>query len=604
MPLSLNLKPRSVKLRVRLRKLIFAHEKKLTHRHAQMNKLAIVIPYYKIDFFEETLQSVAAQTDKRFSLYIGNDKSPHDPLPLIQKYFPEGSYRYFNYEENLGGKNLAMQWERILENVTEEWFQILGDDDMISDNFVEEFYRNSEKYQDINFIKCRSYITDSSGGVSYAKSEQVKTGYYSAIDFFIKKIKGEINSSLSEHIFRNSAYIKYRFKKYPLAWHTDDYFLLEIASDRPNFYFQSNVKVFIKETEKSISGSDGNTTEKEKATFQFYNDCLALLKDTATIRQKDFFANFLNTKYFKIRARTVFLTLFSKSEALVRMCGYYSNRFINKAIPYDSLKIRLKKKYLYWNYRQMVKRDTLIRRQRENPLEIPVIIINFNQLFYLRKLVGFLKQRGFINIVIVDNQSSYPPLLAYYETLTGVTVEHMDDNYGHKVFFENEILQKKYGQGYYIITDADILPNENLPIDFVSQLIKQLDLNFINITKVGFALKIDDLPEGYSLREKVIKWEKQFWQNPIDKNIYKNFLDTTFAIYKPQYPQKFYNMAPYLSGIRMAGDFTAVHGGWYFDPENMSDEQKYYSETANTSASWRVTNEGKHGSSEYDKFIT
>ena len=52
-----------------------------------MNQLAIIIPYYKIDFFEETLQSVAAQTNKNFTLYIGNDASPNSPLPLIQKYF-------------------------------------------------------------------------------------------------------------------------------------------------------------------------------------------------------------------------------------------------------------------------------------------------------------------------------------------------------------------------------------------------------------------------------------------------------------------------------------------------------------------------------------
>ena len=88
------------------------------------NKLAIVIPYYKIDFFEEVLKSIASQTDKRFTLYIGNDASPDNPLQLIEKYFPEGNYHYFDYQENLGGKNLAMQWERILENVKEEWFQI------------------------------------------------------------------------------------------------------------------------------------------------------------------------------------------------------------------------------------------------------------------------------------------------------------------------------------------------------------------------------------------------------------------------------------------------------------------------------------------------
>ena len=69
------------------------------------NKLAIVIPYYKIDFFEETLKSIASQSDKHFTLYIGNDASPNDPLPLIKQYFEEEDYHYFDYENNLGGQN-------------------------------------------------------------------------------------------------------------------------------------------------------------------------------------------------------------------------------------------------------------------------------------------------------------------------------------------------------------------------------------------------------------------------------------------------------------------------------------------------------------------
>ena len=41
--------------------------------------LAIVIPYYKLTFFEATLQSLADQTDKRFMVYIGDDASLESP---------------------------------------------------------------------------------------------------------------------------------------------------------------------------------------------------------------------------------------------------------------------------------------------------------------------------------------------------------------------------------------------------------------------------------------------------------------------------------------------------------------------------------------------
>ena len=47
--------------------------------------LAIVIPYYKIAFFEETLKSLANQTNKQFIVYIGDDASKDDPTFLLKK---------------------------------------------------------------------------------------------------------------------------------------------------------------------------------------------------------------------------------------------------------------------------------------------------------------------------------------------------------------------------------------------------------------------------------------------------------------------------------------------------------------------------------------
>ncbi len=48
--------------------------------------LAIVIPYYKLTFLEATLLSLANQTDQRFKVYIGDDASPEDCTPLLEKY--------------------------------------------------------------------------------------------------------------------------------------------------------------------------------------------------------------------------------------------------------------------------------------------------------------------------------------------------------------------------------------------------------------------------------------------------------------------------------------------------------------------------------------
>ena len=56
--------------------------------------LAIVIPYFKLAFFEETLQSLAIQTDKRFKVYIGDDASPENPTSLISRYKGQFEFIY------------------------------------------------------------------------------------------------------------------------------------------------------------------------------------------------------------------------------------------------------------------------------------------------------------------------------------------------------------------------------------------------------------------------------------------------------------------------------------------------------------------------------
>ncbi|KQR95486.1 hypothetical protein ASG01_06480 [Chryseobacterium sp. Leaf180] len=238
------------------------------------NKLAIIIPYYKTDFFEETVKSVSAQTNKNFTLYIGNDASPHDPLPIILKYFKKEEFNYYNYSDNLGGKNLALQWERILENVSEEWFQILGDDDMISENFVEEFYLQLPELtgKNLNILKFRFDWVDENNNL--LKINDYGKKFFFAHEILEKKYRLQMNNSLSENIFRNSVFRKYKFEKIPLAWGSDDLALLKF-SERKQIIFCSNAKVIIRIYHNSISGSSEKGVEKSNA-FNIYREKLIM----------------------------------------------------------------------------------------------------------------------------------------------------------------------------------------------------------------------------------------------------------------------------------------------------------------------------------------
>jgi glycosyltransferase involved in cell wall biosynthesis len=242
-----------------------------------MHKLAIIIPYYKIDHFEDTLKSLAEQRDQRFALYIGNDCSTQDPTALIQQYLSPAQYRYFAYAENLGAENLALQWARILEHVEEPWFQLLGDDDLVSADFVQELNGILDGLADnVNVVKVNSRLCDAAGQTTKQLHGHLKSGFYNAIDLLIQKFKGRLNSSLSEHVFRLSKYKNVGFDNYPLAWHTDDMLIGRMTAGEA-LMFLSGPQVSIRVYEGSTSGASHNLQDKHAATKRFFMDFLKLL---------------------------------------------------------------------------------------------------------------------------------------------------------------------------------------------------------------------------------------------------------------------------------------------------------------------------------------
>jgi hypothetical protein len=114
------------------------------------------------------------------------------------------------------------------------------------------------------------------------------------------------------------------------------------------------------------------------------------------------------------------------------------------------------------------------------------------------------------------------------------------------------------------------LPDENCPPDFAKHFLK-IHKNFSEYKKVGFGLRIDDLPDHYPLKSSVVAWESQFWSHPLGENIYEAGIDTTFAVYKPFTYS--YMLHP---SIRTGEPYVARHLPWYTDPANQTDEDIYY----------------------------
>lgn len=240
--------------------------------------------------------------------------------------------------------------------------------------------------------------------------------------------------------------------------------------------------------------------------------------------------------------------------------------------------------------------DDLVISQNKNVKSIPIIIISFNQLVYLKQLIDFLKQNDYSNIVIIDNNSDYPPLLEYFNEIQDVvTLHRLDKNFGHLAFWKNKELFERYSHGYYVITDPDIVPILNCPADFLKKFKMKLDKN-LKITKVGFSLKIDDIPDSNNNKNTILNWESKFYQNQDVNGDFIADIDTTFALYRPRYNRQIKN---FFLAVRMKFPYVAKHGGWYLDHQELTEEQQYYFKSCNSSSSWRIDENGKLKSNLY-----
>jgi hypothetical protein len=220
--------------------------------------------------------------------------------------------------------------------------------------------------------------------------------------------------------------------------------------------------------------------------------------------------------------------------------------------------------------------------------EIPIIINNFNRLDMLKKLIGSLEKRGYKNIHIIDNLSTYPPLLEYYKSCI-YNIFYLKENIGMDALWKSGIY-KKFRNNFFVYTDSDVVPVEECPDDFLLFFLNTLK-KYRLARKVGFSLKIDDLPDCYALKDRVIKWEEHFYTDyKRDNMLYWAPVDTTFALYRPRGKRKHANSN--IEMYRTAYPYMVRHLPWYIDSNNPDEENRYYIEHSNLTTYWTLEGKG------------
>jgi len=213
-------------------------------------------------------------------------------------------------------------------------------------------------------------------------------------------------------------------------------------------------------------------------------------------------------------------------------------------------------------------------------MKIPVIINNRNFLTWPKAMVERIKEYDSVGeIIIVDNDSTYPPLLEWYAT-NPCRIERLDTNVGMGAPWVSGVVKELNGAPY-VLTDPD-LGLEETPDDTLLYLLDKL--NALQLDKVGLGLDWQIVEKKSPYYERLNLYEKSRWnKSPVKDGVYTEVqIDTTFALYNVDHY--------FIGGGSTTFPYVARHYPWEFSIEEArnSEEFMYYMDNATSASSYKT----------------
>ncbi len=243
-----------------------------------------------------------------------------------------------------------------------------------------------------------------------------------------------------------------------------------------------------------------------------------------------------------------------------------------------------KKRHFLWRLHTLFHKIELDQSKLDKH-SMPILINNFNRVTLLKKQIDWLLSLDDkVSIIIVDNKSTYPPLLDFYRKIDhpSIQVVHLGFNSWRKGV--EYIGSKKLSQfDKFVITDVDLLPYPDVPKDLLTHLSNLLD-KYPKYNHIGTSLEINDIPNKNPLRDQIIKFESKYWapKTPLlNDEVYSACIDSTFAMYRSDS-----NILAIEPSLRTNRPYTLKHLDWYLAPEDFSDEYIYYLKSCKSFATW------------------
>jgi hypothetical protein len=223
----------------------------------------------------------------------------------------------------------------------------------------------------------------------------------------------------------------------------------------------------------------------------------------------------------------------------------------------------------------------------DNWRDIAIFVTNKNRLDVgFRDQINWWLETGMTDITVLDNGSTYPPLLKFYEEIKGRVRVIFIPNLGERApwAFWDLGYRDQFEDRHVIVNDSDCCPDKDCPKDLIPKMFDVLEA-YPDCKKVSAGLRIDNLPEHFKFRDKAIDEDKENWRHRVEPEIpglprlFHSHTDTSLTIYRNSKTVLWNDMQ-----FRTDFPYVCKHYPWYTDsrPLHATEEERYYTKHIGT----------------------
>ena len=227
-----------------------------------------------------------SQTYDNVEIIVINDKSPETvSIRSIVDSYQNNKIRYFENDENIGGKDPACNWNKCLSYAKGDFFCLLCDDDLYEPSFVEEMIALAKLYPECNVFRARCSIVDESGVLYdfYPSSPQWET----AEDYMMHVFNGLRRQSISEFMLRTQHIRNVGgYAHLPLAWQADYVSIIKFGQSGGIASTNKSLVSFRMSGQNISSRSSENGIRKIEANqiaYKLFHDFIAKTSDKSLL---------------------------------------------------------------------------------------------------------------------------------------------------------------------------------------------------------------------------------------------------------------------------------------------------------------------------------